>query len=138
MTCNYTDFFGKPQKLVVYNRLDLGAGFLCDEEFVCISKTVENMQFWTYKDFTGNGCEIKFEGPCGLRVLFGSDDPRLYTLRRFRDEVLIQNSIGQEIIELYYEWSPVIVKAIEADEEFKEEVKEIIDGILLLIGEEVE
>jgi len=32
----------------------------------------------------------------------------------------------------------VIVKAMEEDEEFREEVKEMIDGVLLLIGEEME
>jgi hypothetical protein len=37
-----------------------------------------------------------------------------------------------------YQWSPVIVKAMEKDEEFKEEIKEIIDGVLELLGKEVE
>jgi len=32
----------------------------------------------------------------------------------------------------------VIIKAMEEDGEFKEEVKEMIDGVLELIGEEVE
>ncbi len=45
---------------------------------------------------------------------------------------------GQKKIKLYYEWSPSIVKAMEEDEEFKEEVKEMVDGVLMLIGEEVE
>jgi len=41
--------------------------------------------------------------------------------------------VGQEIIKLYYQWSPVIVRAMEEDEEFKAEVKEMIDGVLPLI-----
>jgi len=45
---------------------------------------------------------------------------------------------GQELINLYYQWSPEIVKAMEKDEEFKEEVKEMIDGVLGLVGREVE
>ena len=40
---------------------------------------------------------------------------------------------GQEIIRLYYEWSAVIVKGMEENEEFKEEVKELIEGILPMI-----
>jgi len=36
------------------------------------------------------------------------------------------------------QWSPAIVKAMEEDEEFKSQVKEIIDGILPLIRGEVE
>jgi len=56
----------------------------------------------------------------------------------FRDNVLSQTPEGQEIIRLYYEWSPVIFKMMEEDEEFREEMKEMIDGILLLIREEIE
>ena len=55
-------------------------------------------------------------------------------LTYYRDNVLIQTTEGQEIIRLYYEWSPVIVEMMEADEEFKKEVKEMIDGVLELIG----
>jgi len=39
---------------------------------------------------------------------------------------------------LYYERSPAIVEMMNEDEEFKQEVKEMIDGILPLIREEVE
>ncbi len=49
-----------------------------------------------------------------------------------------QNPEGQEIIRLYYELSPVRVKAIEEDEELKEQVKEMIDVVLELIGGGVE
>lgn len=59
-------------------------------------------------------------------------------LRKYRDEVLNTTLVGQEIIRLYYLWSPAIVKAMEADETFKREIKEMIDGILPLIREEVE
>jgi len=46
--------------------------------------------------------------------------------------------VGQELIRLYYQWSPIIVKAMEDDEEFKEEAKEMIYGVLPMIGEEAE
>jgi hypothetical protein len=59
-------------------------------------------------------------------------------LRYIRDNMLSQTPEGREIIRLYYEWSPVIVKAMEEDEEFKEDVKEMIDGVLGLVGGEVE
>ena len=32
-----------------------------------------------------------------------------------------------------YQWNPVIVKATEEDEEFEEELKEVIDGIMPMI-----
>ena len=56
-------------------------------------------------------------------------------LRYFRDTILNKSPAGKEIITLYYQWSPVIVKAMEEDEDFKEDVKEMADGILELIGE---
>ena len=53
-------------------------------------------------------------------------------MHTLRDNILSQNPEGQEIIRLYYELSPVIVKAIEEDEELKEQ--EMIDVVLKLIG----
>ncbi len=45
---------------------------------------------------------------------------------------------GQEIIKLYYQWSPLIVKAMEGDKAFKQEVKGMSNGVLELIGGGVE
>jgi len=59
-------------------------------------------------------------------------------LRYFRDNVINATFEGQEIIKLYYEWSSVIVQMMEEDEEFREEAKEMIDGVLRLIVGEVE
>ena len=71
---------------------------------------------------------------CGLGE--GSEETEL--LRYFRDEVLSKTAEGQEIIRLYYQWGPVIAKAMEGDEEFKLEVKELIDEMLPMIEEAVE
>ena len=56
-------------------------------------------------------------------------------LRDIRDTVLHKTPEGREIIRLYYEWSPAIVEAMEEDEVFKEQMKEVIDGVLELIRE---
>jgi len=72
--------------------------------------------------------------PCPLLALFGEGSKEVETLRKFRDEVLSQTSEGREIIRLYYEWSPAIVEIMNEDEGFKEELKEIIDGVVLLLG----
>ena len=56
----------------------------------------------------------------------------------FRDTVLSQTPEGRELIKLFYFWSPFIVKAIEEDEEFKEEIKEIIDTMFSVSEEESE
>ena len=77
-------------------------------------------------------------GLCPTEQIYGQDSEEVETLRHFRDEVLSKTPEGQEIIRLYYEWSPIIVNAMEADEEFKGEVKEIIDGVLPLISGEIE
>lgn len=40
-------------------------------------------------------------------------------------------------MKLYYAWSPLIVRMLERDEEFKKEVKETIEGILPMIEKAV-
>jgi len=75
---------------------------------------------------------------CPSEAIYGQQSQETELLRYMRDSVLSQSPEGKELITLYYEWSPAIVKAMEEDEEFKEEVKEIIDGILPLIKVEGE
>jgi hypothetical protein len=65
--------------------------------------------------------------------IYGEHSEEAELLRYFRDNVLSQTPEGQEIIKLYYEWSPAIAEMMENDEEFKEEIKDMIDGVLLLI-----
>ena len=72
-------------------------------------------------------------GDCIFKDRLGYGDPRLDVLRQFRDTVLRQTREGRELIKLYYQWSPIISKAMEGDEDFQEEIGEMIDGILPLI-----
>jgi len=72
-----------------------------------------------------------------IESIYGRDAEETELLRYFRDNVLSETPEGQGIIELYYQRSPMIIKTMEEDEEFKEEVKEIIDEILLLIRTKV-
>ena len=62
------------------------------------------------------------------------DSEEVKLLRYIRDNVVRKTPEGQEIIRLYYQLSPMIVKVMKKDEEFKEEVKALIDGILGLVG----
>lgn len=71
---------------------------------------------------------------CTSESIYGGHAEETELQRNFRDTVLSQTPEGQEIIKLYYQWSPAIVKAMEADEEFKRDVKEMVDGLLKLIG----
>lgn len=93
------------------------------------------------EDFDGDGigdaCDL-IVIHCPLALIYGEYSKETELLRNFRDNFLSETPVGQEIIRLYYEWNPVIVKAMEEDEDFREEVKEVIDGILLLISEKVE
>jgi len=71
--------------------------------------------------------------PCPTEEIYGEQSEETELLRYFRDAVLSQTPEGQELIKLYYELSPVIVKAMKEDEKFKEDVKEMIDEVLPLI-----
>ncbi len=71
---------------------------------------------------------------CSLIPIYGEDSEEVKLLRTFRDEVLSQSPVGREIIELYYQWSPAIAKAMEEDAKFRQDVKEMIDGVLMLMG----
>ena len=75
---------------------------------------------------------------CPMTYALGEDSNDLNILRRFRDEVLSKTPLGKEIIKLYYQLSPAIVKIMVADEELKEEVKEMIEGILPMIKRKME
>ena len=74
---------------------------------------------------------------CPSEQIYGEYSAQTDLLRYFRDNVLLTTPEGQELIRLYYEWSPAIIKAMEEDENFKEYVKEMIDGILPLVSGEI-
>jgi hypothetical protein len=71
-------------------------------------------------------------GPCPAVFALGGDarENDLNTLRRFRDEVLSKTAEGRQIIKLYYQLGPAEVQAMANDQEFKKEIKEMIDRIL--------
>jgi cell wall-associated protease len=75
---------------------------------------------------------------CPSEEIYGEASLEVPLLRAFRDNLLSKTPEGQELIQLYYRWSPVIVKMIEKDESFKQEVKQMIDEVLPLIRELVE
>jgi hypothetical protein len=71
-------------------------------------------------------------GICPSEAIYGEDFETTELLRYVRDSILSATPEGREIIKLYYELSPVIVKAMQEDEGLKQEVKEMIDGVLLI------
>ena len=85
--------------------------------------------------------EMNFEATktrCLAKSIYGVGSEEVQVLRCFRDNILSKFHEGRELIKLYYQWSPVIVKAMEQDQAFKEEVKEMVEGILPMIRDAVE
>jgi len=76
--------------------------------------------------------------PCISESLYGENSAETEFLRYISDNVLSTTPEGQEIIRLYYEWSPIIVNAMEEDAAFKAQVKEMIDEVVDLIGRELQ
>jgi hypothetical protein len=70
---------------------------------------------------------------CSATYLLGENNPRLKTLRKFRDDVLSKSAYGRIVIQQYYWWSPLIVEAMRNDEELKAQLKETVDKILQVI-----
>ena len=80
--------------------------------------------------------EMNFEATktrCLAKSIYGADSEEVQVFRFFRDNVLSKTQEGQELIKLYYQWSPIMVMAMEADEEFKEDIKEMVDEVLGVI-----
>ncbi|MHC4139579.1 MAG: CFI-box-CTERM domain-containing protein, partial [Planctomycetota bacterium] len=75
---------------------------------------------------------------CFLLRLYGEGSDEIEILREFRNHFMNKSLEGQAIINFYYKWSPLVVKAIEEDEEIKEQLKEVVDNVLLLIKEKVQ
>jgi hypothetical protein len=70
--------------------------------------------------------------PCPTEEIYGEYSEQTELLRYLRDNVLSTTPEGRELIRLYYELSPVIIKMMNEDEEFKGQVREMIDMILEL------
>jgi hypothetical protein len=78
------------------------------------------------------------EFPCLISKIYGENSEEIEFLRNFRDHLLSKTPGGRELIGLYYRLGPAIVKVMEGDEAFREEVKKIIDATLALIEVEAE
>ena len=71
---------------------------------------------------------------CISESLYGEHSNETERLRYFRDNILSTTPEGQELIRLYYEWSPVIVEMMNEDEEFKAQMKEMMDEVVEVIS----
>jgi len=87
------------------------------------------------QDSDGDGAGDVCDGNahCPVIAIYGNHSEEAKLLRNLRDRVLKQTAAGQELIKMYYLWSPVVVKAMEEHDGFKGAVKELIDAVLLVI-----
>jgi hypothetical protein len=90
---------------------------------------------YSYVDINGSPistttsvCECEYI--CPAELIYGCDSPEASKLRFIRDNVLRKTPEGQELIRLYYLWSPVIAQIIDNDHKFKDDMKRIIDNLL--------
>jgi hypothetical protein len=72
-------------------------------------------------------------GPCPAEAVLGEDDPRLDTLRAFRDQVLAKNPNGQKMIKMYYDASAAVVQMMERDPAVKQAAREYLGALLPMI-----
>jgi hypothetical protein len=100
----------------------LGSGWICQ------SGCCEQAQVTTTID----------DDECTIDYILEGDEAHFAAIRDFRDSVLSQTPAGQELIKIYYQWSPIIVHAMENNAEFKEWVTEQVEGILALVEESME
>jgi hypothetical protein len=71
--------------------------------------------------------------PCPTEEIYGKTSGEASLLRGFRDTILSTTPEGQELIKLYYQWSPVIVAAMKEDALFKEQLKALLDEVITVI-----
>ncbi len=69
-------------------------------------------------------------GPCPAEAALGEDDPRLDTLRAFRDQVLAKNPNGQKMIRMYYDASAAVVQMMDKDPELRESARKYLESIM--------
>jgi len=106
--------------------------------YIILSDTTTTSSSTTTTTTDGSTTTTTGRGPCSSEFIYGEHSEETKLLRSFRDNVLSRTQEGQTIIRLYYLWSPIIVKVMEEDEEFRQKVKGMIGGVLPLIEETVE
>lgn len=82
---------------------DISEGSWCVDEYLDVKKKREAKQS-NSKTSSSGGCYI-------ATAIYGSYDcPEVWTLRRYRDEKLLQSVFGRVFVKVYYAFSPTVVK----------------------------
>jgi len=86
---------------------------------------------------SGNPATLTITGigtpSCFIATAAGTDAPQLDILREFRDKVMRPNSLGAELVSLYYKVSPPIAEVISQNDALKALVKSVIDPVVAVL-----
>ena len=74
------------------------------------------------------------DNPCAAEEIYGASSAQAAILRSFRDGMLSKTAEGRALIDLYYRWSPVLAQALREDDQFKKEIKVLIDDFVDIAG----
>ena len=131
LTCTFVPWFGPsvpvigiPFKDVPINEcyyFEDEKSWMCEERLICIAEIDAEDPLWYLKYKLG---EIRVDGICDINLsdddcesesLLGADHPGLDILRQFRDEVLSKSEKGIKLIDAYYKYGDLLIKAFEAN-----------------------
>jgi hypothetical protein len=73
------------------------------------------------------------EGICPVVYLLGKEDPRVETVRKFRDELLAKSSSGRDIVELYKKRSSQLIGIFENSPAVKNAAGKVLGAIIPVI-----
>jgi len=80
-------------------------------------------------DGLGDACD-RVEITCLIENMYGEHSEETAIFRSFRDRLLDKDPVVQELVSVYYQWSPLLIEYIEDDPALREELKEILDDLL--------
>jgi predicted secreted protein len=70
---------------------------------------------------------------CPAIYLLGDGDPRLETLRQFRDEILSRSTAGKKIIEAYYKNGEKIIAILDKNPAVKKSARKVLEALISVI-----
>ncbi len=120
----YTDF-GRPGVVLRYDGVPANQDN-CPDHYNPDQQDSDN-------NSTGDVCESTSSAICPLERVYDPDAAETKMLRRYRDAVLQKTPGGLKLVRLYYEWSPTILKVLEADVHCVKKIRAVLDGFLPLI-----